>query len=103
MKTCKVLAASFPLLFKQAELVEQEMDFNPLFIRSILPRVDWDALRVIFTEVLSILEGGGGGGGSSLEDNCTLLVSGRMFIPVMEGGIDTNHFWEMIVWCPPLT
>ena len=53
VKTCKVSAASFPLHFKQAELVEQEMDFNPLFIRNILPRVDWDALRVTVTEVLS--------------------------------------------------
>lgn len=51
VKTCKVSAASFPLHFKQAELVEQEMDFNPLFIRNILPRVDWDALRVTVTEL----------------------------------------------------
>lgn len=51
IKTCKASPASFPLHFKEAELRQQEMDFNPLFIRNILPRVDWDALKITVTEV----------------------------------------------------
>ncbi|KAI9818185.1 MAG: hypothetical protein M1827_000810 [Pycnora praestabilis] len=52
VKACKSSPLSFPLHFKDAELVQQEMDFNPDFVRNILPRVDWDGLRVTAGEVL---------------------------------------------------
>ena len=96
VKTCKVSAASFPLHFKQAELVEQEMDFNPLFIRNILPRVDWDALRVTVTEVLSTL-----GGGFFWRIAVPFCVPGRISIPVMDGGIDSNNLRGIIVHLVP--
>ncbi len=44
-------ASSFPLHVRDAELVRQEMDFQPAFVRNIVPRLDWDALRVTATEV----------------------------------------------------
>ena len=51
VKTCKSSAASFPLHFKDAELQQVEVDFNPTFLRNILPRVDWEALKIYATEV----------------------------------------------------
>lgn len=51
VKECKTSAASFPLHFHDAELEQQELDFQPEFIRNVLPRVDWDSLRVTANEV----------------------------------------------------
>lgn len=50
-KTCKTSPAAFPLHPRDAELEIVEMEFNPLFIRNILPRVEWDALKGLCTEV----------------------------------------------------
>lgn len=51
VKDCKTSPASFPLHFHDAELEQTELDFQPEFIRNVLPRVDWDSLRVTATEV----------------------------------------------------
>lgn len=51
VKACKTTSASFPLHFHDAELEEQELEFQPLFIRNVLARVDWDALKVTAAEV----------------------------------------------------
>jgi hypothetical protein len=51
VKACKTSASAFPLHFKDAELVQQEMDFHPAFVRSVLARVDWGGLRVTAGEV----------------------------------------------------
>lgn len=51
VKECKTSPASFPLHFQDAELEQQELDFQPEFIRNILPRIDWVALRTISNEV----------------------------------------------------
>ncbi|KAJ5443857.1 Multifunctional methyltransferase subunit trm112 [Penicillium daleae] len=51
VKECKTSAASFPLHFHDAELEQQELDFQPEFIRNVLPRVDWDSLRVTANEL----------------------------------------------------
>jgi hypothetical protein len=51
VKGCKTSPASFPLHFRDAELELQECDFQPDFIRNILPRIDWDALQVMASEV----------------------------------------------------
>jgi multifunctional methyltransferase subunit TRM112 len=51
VKECKTSAASFPLHFHDAELEQQELDFQPEFIRNVLPRVDWDSLRITANEV----------------------------------------------------
>lgn len=50
-KACKATNAAFPLHPRDAELEIVETDLNPLFIRNILPRVEWDALREICVEV----------------------------------------------------
>ena len=60
VKSCKSSAASFPLHFRDAELEQQELEFQPTFIRNVLPRVDWDALRTTATEVSSALPRRGG-------------------------------------------
>lgn len=54
IKSCKVSPASFPLHFRDAELELQELDFEAEFIRNILPRIDWDGLRLTANEVLKI-------------------------------------------------
>ncbi|GAB1213935.1 Trm112p-domain-containing protein [Aspergillus terreus] len=51
VKGCKTSPASFPLHFRDAELELQECDFQPDFIRNILPRIDWDALQVMASEL----------------------------------------------------
>ncbi|KAK1074865.1 hypothetical protein LTR12_002425 [Friedmanniomyces endolithicus] len=50
-KTCKSSPASFPLHPKDAELEQVETDLNPLFLRNILPRLEWEAMRTITTEL----------------------------------------------------
>lgn len=51
VKACKGIAAAFPLHFRDVELELQEVDFQPEFIRSIMPRVDWDGLQQMANEV----------------------------------------------------
>lgn len=51
VKTCKTSPLSFPLHFKDAVLERTELDFNPLFIQNILPRVNWSALQTTATEL----------------------------------------------------
>ncbi|EPS27545.1 Multifunctional methyltransferase subunit trm112 [Penicillium oxalicum] len=51
VKDCKTSAASFPLHFHDAELEQLEVDLQPEFIRNILPRIDWESLRITATEL----------------------------------------------------
>jgi multifunctional methyltransferase subunit TRM112 len=51
VKACKSSSASFPLHFRDATLDRTDIDFNPLFIRNILPRVNWEALTTTATEL----------------------------------------------------
>ncbi|KAJ5789329.1 uncharacterized protein N7518_006340 [Penicillium psychrosexuale] len=51
VKECKTSPASFPLHFQDAELEQQELDFQPEFIRNVLPRIDWEALRTVSNEL----------------------------------------------------
>ncbi|KAK3071858.1 hypothetical protein LTR53_007881 [Teratosphaeriaceae sp. CCFEE 6253] len=50
-KTCKSTAAAFPLHPKEAELEQVEIDMNPLFLKNILPRLDWEAMKTLTTEL----------------------------------------------------
>lgn len=51
VKTCKTSSASFPLHFRDAQLESSPQAFNALFIRNILPRLDWAALNTTATEL----------------------------------------------------
>ncbi|KAB8269562.1 hypothetical protein BDV30DRAFT_185737 [Aspergillus minisclerotigenes] len=51
VKGCKASPASFPLHFRDAELELQELDFQPDFIRNIVPRIDWPALQIMANEL----------------------------------------------------
>ena len=51
VKACKTSPLSFPLHFRDAELEQSDIEYNPSFLRNILPRVDWEALKVTATEV----------------------------------------------------
>ncbi|KAE8337689.1 hypothetical protein BDV24DRAFT_166970 [Aspergillus arachidicola] len=51
VKGCKASPASFPLHFRDAELELQELDFQPDFIRNIVPRIDWHALQTMANEL----------------------------------------------------
>lgn len=55
VKDCKTSPASYPLHFHDAELELQELEFQPEFIRNVIPRIDWDGLRVTASEVLFLL------------------------------------------------
>jgi multifunctional methyltransferase subunit TRM112 len=55
VKACKSSSASFPLHFRDAELEQAETDYNPTFLINILPRIEWEALKVTATEVRPIL------------------------------------------------
>ncbi|KAL0254756.1 hypothetical protein SLS55_009280 [Diplodia seriata] len=50
-KACKSSPAAFPLHPRDAELEVVETDLNPPFIRNILPRLEWDALRTLASEL----------------------------------------------------
>ncbi|CAI7651951.1 unnamed protein product [Penicillium manginii] len=51
VKECKTTATSFPLHFHDAELELQEVDFQPEFIRNVIPRIDWEGLRTTANEL----------------------------------------------------
>jgi multifunctional methyltransferase subunit TRM112 len=55
VKGCQTSQSAFPLHFRDAELEQEELDFQPGFIQNILPRLDWDSLRITASEVISIL------------------------------------------------
>jgi hypothetical protein len=50
-KSCKSSPAAFPLHPREVELEQIEVDLNPLFIRNMLPRLDWEAMRAVTQEV----------------------------------------------------
>lgn len=51
VKACKTTSTSFPLHFRDAVLERTEIDFNPLFMRNILTRVNWEALTTTAGEL----------------------------------------------------
>lgn len=54
VKACKSSPDSFPLHFKDAELVQQEVELNAEMIVNILPRIEWSVLLQTAAEVLSL-------------------------------------------------
>ncbi|EMC91339.1 hypothetical protein BAUCODRAFT_325107 [Baudoinia panamericana UAMH 10762] len=50
-KTCKSLPAAFPLHPREAELEQVETDMNAALIKNILPRLEWDAMKTVTTEL----------------------------------------------------
>jgi multifunctional methyltransferase subunit TRM112 len=51
VKACKSSPASFPLHPQSATLARTEIDYNPTLVLNILPRLSFDALSVIATEL----------------------------------------------------
>ncbi|OJJ59290.1 hypothetical protein ASPSYDRAFT_148971 [Aspergillus sydowii CBS 593.65] len=51
VKACKGSPSAFPLHFRDVELELQDVDFQPDFIRNIIPRVDWEALHKMANEL----------------------------------------------------
>ncbi|CAI6341573.1 unnamed protein product [Periconia digitata] len=51
IKTCKTSPASFPLHPRDAELEIIESEINLPFLRNILPRLMWEEIRVIASEL----------------------------------------------------
>ncbi|OCK75914.1 Trm112p-domain-containing protein [Lepidopterella palustris CBS 459.81] len=50
-KACKAEPAAFPLHPRDAELEIVEAELNTEFLRNVLPRVEWEALRVVTEEL----------------------------------------------------
>ncbi|KAF2222153.1 hypothetical protein BDZ85DRAFT_201350 [Elsinoe ampelina] len=50
-KSCKSSPAAFPLHPQEAELEQIELDLNVVFIRNILPRLEWPAIKTIAREL----------------------------------------------------
>ncbi|CAK4034493.1 Multifunctional methyltransferase subunit trm112 [Lecanosticta acicola] len=50
-KACKSSPDAFPLHPKEAELEQVETDCNPLLIKNLLPRLDWNALKILTNEL----------------------------------------------------
>jgi multifunctional methyltransferase subunit TRM112 len=44
-------SSPFPLHFRDAVLERTEIPFNPQFIRNVLPRLNWEALKITATEL----------------------------------------------------
>lgn len=51
IKTCDSSTDSFPLKYQNCTLVQEELEFNPEFITSILDRLDWDAILKVAHDV----------------------------------------------------
>jgi multifunctional methyltransferase subunit TRM112 len=51
VKACKSTSASFPLHPKECSLVSNDIPINPTLLLNILPRIDWNALITISSEV----------------------------------------------------
>ena len=51
VRTCKTSPESFPLHPQSATLSRAEIDFNPTFLLNILPRINYDALSTVATEL----------------------------------------------------
>lgn len=41
---CAKSSDAFPLKYEDAQLVQKELDFDPLFVVNMLPKLDWAAL-----------------------------------------------------------
>lgn len=50
-KQCVSAGKAFPLTFSALEMVQQEADFDPEFIASMLERIDWPALIKVANDV----------------------------------------------------
>lgn len=55
IKACKSSPLSFPLHFKDAELEQSDIEYNLSFLQNILPRIDWDALKITANEVRMLM------------------------------------------------
>ncbi len=51
IKTCDSTTDSFPLKYQNCSLVQEEQEFNPEFIVSILDRLEWDAILKVAQDV----------------------------------------------------
>jgi multifunctional methyltransferase subunit TRM112 len=51
VKACKTQPAAFPLHIRDAELEQTDLDYNPLFLRNILPRLEWPAMVSVCGEL----------------------------------------------------
>jgi multifunctional methyltransferase subunit TRM112 len=51
VKTCKSSPTSFPLHPQSATLARSEIDYNPTLLLNLLPRLSFDALSTIATEL----------------------------------------------------
>ncbi|PQE26072.1 hypothetical protein CJF32_00001608 [Rutstroemia sp. NJR-2017a WRK4] len=51
VKACKSTSASFPLHPKECSLVSNDIPINPTLLLNILPRIDWNALITISSEL----------------------------------------------------
>lgn len=81
IKTCKPLPSAFPLHVRDAELEAVELDFNPLFLRNVLSRIEWPAMRTVLSEVGLKLPKGIHGS----EEDATTMHTGAEGVASMEG------------------
>lgn len=51
VKACKTSPNSFPLHFRDAELEQIDLPLNALFLRNVMPRLDWPALVTVCNEL----------------------------------------------------
>ena len=51
VKACKTQPLAFPLHIRDAELEQTDLDYNPLFLRNILPRLEWPAMASVCGEL----------------------------------------------------
>jgi hypothetical protein len=90
IKSCKTQPSSFPLHPRDATLEIVESDFNLPFLKNILPRLMWEELRTIASEVRLVSTMGSWEG--------VLLPSYR--VDCMCGGSNKNRReWEIEGTC----
>src|SRR6266498_1716927 len=53
VKDCK--SNNFPLQLSNVEIIIQETEFNPMFLRNMLPKLEWNALVKTALQVIYFL------------------------------------------------
>lgn len=51
VKSCRSAPASYPLHFRDATLLRSDIEYNPLLLRNLLPRLNLDALETTVGEL----------------------------------------------------
>lgn len=51
VKSCARTTEAFPLKYDECELVHEDLDFDPQFVKNIMLKIDWEALLSVANDL----------------------------------------------------